>query len=307
MRATPMSFEAAALIADALLLEGYAFHPHRAASIEHRQRWSFGIVAPKSCSARLSEPSRRGVECYFVAPSSGVLHGRLRFLQVTRHRVAQLQGGDFRPVRELTLEGKKHVAWEEGTLIEHDLELSLRTPCSKLFEIAIPAYHHVEWLRRADGNMAGRVERKSLPLLVNVRAHTELVEPSRSLWRLSLEVENGSKAWPTAQRRDALLSSLVSTHFLLHLDSGEFLSASEQRAGLAPPKTADDSVLFPILVGRSGTSETLICSPLALEDNPGIEPRSARLVDRIERLSTEELWRLHGAVRDPARQEEAGS
>ena len=74
---------------------------------------------------------------------------------------------------------------------------------------------------------------------------------------------------------EALLRSFASTHAVLHLQGGEFVSLIDP-----PPQYAASAAechndkLWPVLVGEEGRRDTLLCSPIILYDFPQIAPES---------------------------------
>jgi hydrogenase maturation protease len=76
-------------------------------------------------------------------------------------------------------------------------------------------------------------------------------------------------------RDDSLMRSFVSTHTILTVESGEFVSLldppekfSEAAAGCSNVGT------FPVLVGEEGTRDCMLSSPIILYDYPQIAPES---------------------------------
>ena len=136
-------------------------------------------------------------------------------------------------------------------------------------------------------------------------------------------------------RDEGLLRSLVSTHTILGLRAGEFVSL------LDPPDPWRDLAAgcrnegtWPVLVGENGAKDTMLSSPIILYDYPQVAPespgdlfdsteideiltlriltltdeekqtmaavdeRARALLHRTESLAGEQLLGLHGTVRD---------
>jgi hypothetical protein len=136
-------------------------------------------------------------------------------------------------------------------------------------------------------------------------------------------------------RDEALKRSLVSTHVILNVRGGEFISL------LDPPESFREMAgslrnigTYPVLVGAEGERDTMLASPIILYDYPQIAPESAgdffdgteidemlalriltltdeekremrdgderarRILERTEAMPVEQLMKLHGAVRD---------
>jgi hydrogenase maturation protease len=155
------------------------------------------------------------------------------------------------------------------------------------------------------------------------------------LFMLSVVVRNiTTPAAASADRDAALMQSLVSTHVILGVSGGEFVSLLE------PPDELQSFVAqcqnvgaWPVLVGDEGQCDTLLASPIILYDYPQIAPESAgdlfdgteideilslrimtltddekreirdsderarQILERTESMPAEQFMKLHGAVR----------
>ena len=139
------------------------------------------------------------------------------------------------------------------------------------------------------------------------------------------------------------MRSLVSTHTILNIRQGEFVSL------LDPPEAYREEAAhcknlgtWPVLAGEEGSKDTLLSSPIILYDYPQIAPESggdyydgtemdemlalrvltlteqekqemrngdprARLIlERTESLSQEHLMKVHGAIRGLRQLQEDG-
>lgn len=135
-------------------------------------------------------------------------------------------------------------------------------------------------------------------------------------------------------RDEALTRSLVSTHTILNVRDGEFISL------LDPPETLRGAAAgcanvgtYPVLVGEDGATDCMLSSPIILYDYPQIAPESAgdlydgteideiltlrimtltdeekremcsaddrarRILERTETLPVEQLMKMHGAMK----------
>jgi hydrogenase maturation protease len=135
-------------------------------------------------------------------------------------------------------------------------------------------------------------------------------------------------------RDEALKRSLVSTHAILSVRGGEFISL------LDPPESFREMAescrnigTYPVLVGAVGERDTVLASPIILYDYPQIAPESAgdlfdgteidemltlriltltdeekremregdelarRILERTEAMPADQLMKLHGAAR----------
>jgi len=139
---------------------------------------------------------------------------------------------------------------------------------------------------------------------------------------------------PDSRRDDALRSSMASTHTVLGVQDGRFVSL------LAPPErfkelaaNCENIGTWPVLVGEEGQCDTLLSSRIILYDYPQIAPESAgdlfdgteideilslrimtltddekremsqsderarQMLERTENMPVEQLMKLHGVLR----------
>ncbi|MET8626795.1 hypothetical protein ABZW30_24055 [Kitasatospora sp. NPDC004669] len=332
------AFAAARQIADAVLLEGYVLYPYRASAAKNRLRWQFGVLVPPEYTVQGGEHSHQRTECVMEARPGDRLAVELRFLRVQRRTVERATAtGGFEPVERLELAERVLVEWDEG--VEERIELLL--PVDELSGegvqrgFRLPGVGGTELLHE-HGSAVGRLvrRREQVDGLVRLRAE-ELPGPYRAQ-RLTAVVENAS-AWtphPQAGREEALPRSLVSTHLLLGLEHGGFLSATD------PPEWARPAVercrnerTWPVLAGPDGEHQVMLSSPIILEDHPRVAPeslgtlydateideilalrtaaltedekreargtdeRAGAVIDLAESMPPEVLERLHGAIR----------
>jgi hypothetical protein len=75
---------------------------------------------------------------------------------------------------------------------------------------------------------------------------------------------------------DGLERSFISTHTILSLDDGEFISSLEPPDEFTDQAAACRNVgTWPVLVGEDGTHDAMLSSPIILYDYPKIAPESA--------------------------------
>ena len=283
-----MSFERAASIADAVLLEGYVLYPYRATSTKNQYRWTFGVLAPRSWTeAGGCEESWLEAQL-LVCGENPVLGGRLRFLSVVVRQVEAVEPVEaveagsndqrFRPVETLEFEGRSFVSWEEGELRE--LDFDALAPGSVPF--VVPAETRVELLHDEQGNLRGRIVRTQAELNATVNVSIEALETppaERQIWRVTLRVDNVTPGAPAdANRAHVMRHSFVSTHLLVAgEEDASFLSL------LDPPPHARDLAAecksvrcWPVLAGQAGygRDDVVLASPIILYDHPQIAPES---------------------------------
>jgi hypothetical protein len=138
-----------------------------------------------------------------------------------------------------------------------------------------------------------------------------------------------------AEREKVILRTLVSTHALLGVADGEFVSLLEPPECWRAEAAACQNIgTWPVLVGEEGQRDTMLSSPIILYDYPqvapesagdffdgtemdemltlrvltltddekhamtGIDGRAAALLARTESLAREQLASLHGTFRN---------
>ncbi len=330
-------FGRAKAVADAVLFEGYVLYPYRANAPKNQIRWSFGVVAPRSWSeANGSDPWWMESRTLFEAKATPRLDGLLRFLRVQarRYEVADRESRTWKPVGRLEIDGQLHLAWDEGLLQEESIAASfdLGGSTDHAFFFDQPARATMEELRDGAGDVRGRLHRHTAPLCYRVRLRVE--DAGAPFRRLVIRVENHTPVDPRVSRDEALRSALLSTHLLLGLQAGAFVSLLDP-----PPEAAAAAAAckgqgsWPVLAGARGERQLVLAAPIILYDHPQIapespgdlhdateidellglrtatlteeekriaratDPRAAAIVDRVERMAPGDWERLHGARR----------
>jgi hypothetical protein len=281
-------------IADAVLYEGYLLWPYRRSALKNTRRFTFGGVTPE-------EPMRTEV-LLEAGPEHG-LEVTVRFLQAV-HRQPHRDG---EPVDELTVDGERHLSFEEATEREVSIQGAGRVP------IAIPAGRVEE--RLSDD---ASVVRSWCALEGEVAVDVRPLRPGMFLVRVEISNATPGEA-----------ATLCSTHTVLRVRHGRFVSALDPEAAEA----CRNEGTWPVLVGEPGDRHTMLSSRIILEEYPRIapespgdlfdggeidqlltlnilgltdeekaemratDPRAREILDRTEALTPEELMRLHGMVR----------
>jgi hydrogenase maturation protease len=156
------------------------------------------------------------------------------------------------------------------------------------------------------------------------------------LFKVGVRIRN---ATPVAgcsllSREEALLRSLVSTHTILGVQQGRFVSAVDPPESLRELSAGCKNIgTWPVLVGEQGQRGTMLSSPIILYDYPQIAPQSSgdlfdgteideilslrimtmtdeekremrhsderarQILERTETLPAEQWMKLHGALR----------
>ncbi len=224
-------------IASAVLYEGYLLYPYRASSIKNRQRWNFGVLYPRAYAEQQTgaDAWRSQTECLVRAGADAKLSVRVRFLQLEGRVFAAVPG-------------------RESTERARERDITLQS------------------LRLAE--LAARPSRLKIqePLEALVEVEAEPVE--RDLFRIRVGIVN-TAPFTGATRDDALSKSLLSTHSILGIEGGEFISLLEPPRELCDAvATCNNTGTWPVLVGEEGTRDAMLSSPIILYDYPQIAPES---------------------------------
>jgi hypothetical protein len=348
-----VSIEQAREIAGAILYEGYLLYPYRHSAIKNRQRWTFGVVYPRACSEANGglDSWTMHTECLVAGQSDTSFDISVRFLHLLTRSIAepalarsQAQLADECAPRKagprcLMAGQLAYEPWEEG--IEREVSV-LRLPLRELLaqpwrtRIAFSSGRLVEY--PADPQQPV-ITREHQPLLGAMVITAERVHGQNNidLCKLGVHIENSTPiSSATSERRDAvLLQSFVSTHTILHVYQGRFISLLEtpEEFQLAAG-TCQNRHTWPVLVGYKGQQDTMLSSPIILYDYPQIAPespgtlfdgteideilalriltlsdeekaelregdeRAREILERIESLSPEQFMKLHGAIRE---------
>lgn len=293
-----MNFARAEAIADAVLYEGYMLYPYRRSALKNRFRWTFGVLHPDVASRnpRSSEQSGLQSECLLTGDLASEIKVKLRFLQPIASELCPDQDASVREV-------------DVGPIALRELA---------------PRPLQVPFQRGTDPPIEGALE-------------LEIVGAGASTYRLRARVRNltSVEVDVRAPTSDALLTrSMVSTQLVLSLAGGEFISPRDPPEPLREAaERCQNRGLWPILVGKPGERDLVLCSPIILEDYPRVAPespgdlfdgteidelltlriltltpqekremaaageRTAALLRRTEAIESENLARLHGARR----------
>jgi hypothetical protein len=333
-------FELARKLADAVLYEGYLLYPYRASAAKNQTRWQFGVLMPRLWSeGGPEEPWATQTESLLEPEDATTVRVLVRFLHVQAKSVeaVDIEGGTFREVPALPVDGSELVPWDEAA----EQEVTVEAPLARLLEgeqvtpFERPGGRRVEPVHNQAGKLVGRTVRRRWPVLGVVKLSAWRLEGPYGLVRLRLRVENAS-AWhdPSADRAVALRRSLVAAHSLLGVDQGVFLSLLDPPEWAKPAAEACQNLhTWPVLIGEEGRRDAMLSSPIILYDHPTIAPespgdlfdateideiltlrtmalteqekrearatddRAAAIIDRVDAMPPELLERLHGAVR----------
>ncbi len=323
-------------IAAAVLYEGYLLWPYRRSARKNQRRWTFGGVYPRAYSeaGHADDPWLMQTQC-LVLGDAPVLDLSVRFLQVVERQVARRNAdGGLEPVDELQVGGERYLTWEEAaerTIAAGDLRLSeLATP--RRLAISTPAGQDETPIVAPDGTVAGAFLRSWRAIDGAVEVSAEALAPG--LTRLTVRIVN-STPWSGGSREEALRQAMASTHTILRVREGSFVSLLDPPPELAQAAAACRNIkTWPVLAGAAGDRSTMLSSPIILYDYPQVapespgdlfdgteidellalnilaltdeekaemrasDPRAREILERTEALSPANLGNLHGAIRE---------
>ena len=334
----------------ATLYEGYILYPYRPSSVKNQVRWTFGGVHPRAWSEASggTDPWTTQTECLLRVTDAASVSVRVRFLQLVSRTIGRLDPpsttldpdaiGRLEDVEELRVAGINHRGWDEAT--EVAIECGTHPVASLLdhevvVEQTFAAHEDVEPLVDEEARVVGVLQRERQPMSAEVSVHAE--PAGTDLVRVRVTVRNTSafRVEGDHDRERALRASLVSTHAILVAENGEWLSLADPPPGAADAAAACRNVgLWPVLVGEPGSADTVLASPIILEDHPQVAPessgdlfdateideilslrilaltddekaemraadaRACALLDRTEALTGDDMMRLHGTIRE---------
>jgi hypothetical protein len=276
-------------IADAVLYEGYILYPYRP-SVKNRQRWTFGGLYPRAYCEALKNGDAAGnqTECPVHGGREAAIDVTVRFLHLTARQAAEFDpplprwtaGAETaaRPVDALRVGDRLYQSWQEAE--ERSVEFGAVTigellagPRRRPFTFR--GGKTTEPIAGPGGETRGVLVREQQAITGDVELSA--VEVADELVRVTLRVVNRTP-WTGTQirdRDDALLRALVSTHAILGISGGEFVSQ------LDPPDIWREAAagcrnigVWPVLVGEEGEKDTVLSSPIILYDYPQVAPES---------------------------------
>jgi len=335
--------------------------------VKNQQRWNFGALCPESYSLaqRGTEAWTMQTECLVEGSERATLDIRVRFLHLLTREVgvpnadcglrvegcgdgeiqASVTGSDFNVVPSLEVGGRVFQTWQEAVEREFrapgfDVE-TLKAQAQRL-SFSFPPSRALETLRDEGGRVVGVIVRTQQS--VGGALELSAARAGGGLFKITARILNTTPLEDAESegRDDALMRSLVSTHTILKVGGGEFVSL------LDPPEAFRDAAAgcgntgtWPVMVGEEGERGVMLSSPIILYDYPQIAPESAgelfdgteideiltlrimtltdeekremrgagerarRILERTETLPAEQLMKMHGAMRGvPPRKEE---
>lgn len=347
-----MNLEQVKEIANAVLYEGYLLYPYRQSALKNRTRWTFGGVYPREYSEANGgrDPWTMQTECLIEGRAdTTLLDIRVRFLHLlvrtvvqpaqstqltaARGQHAEMAGSEWSLAGRLTDEPLHEGMEREVSVLDLALKDILASP--RRIAIEFPAASTVEQSVNEAGVQTTQIIREQQALSGAFIISAEQVDTT--IFKLRVEIENTTPETSTVTtRRDAILfQSFVSTHTVLRVHQGAFISLLEPPEALqALAKNCSNIRTWPVLVGNEGEHDTLLSSPIILYDYPQIAPespgplfdggeideilslriltlsddekeqmrqddRTREILERTETLTPEQFMKMHGTFRHP--------
>lgn len=346
-----MNFTFVEKIANVILYEGYILYPYRPSAKKNRQRWMFGVVYPQdySLSQGDTDPCTMQTQCLVMGGHRTAIEIKIRFLHFIAREVGELIQPlpklpddiepEFRIVEALQVGERIFQTWQEAVEREVvipslNIEVVVAQSGHFAFIFAPRRERELEPLRSNTGDVVGVVVRRQQPVKGTLEVSAEDV--GDGVFKITIRIMNLTpfNVVNETRRDEVLLSSFISTHTILGVLEGQFISL------LDPPKEFKETAAeclnigtWPVLVGEEGRRDMMLSSPIILYDYPQIAPESAgdlfdgteidelltlrimaltdeekremrqiderarQILERTETLPVEQFMKLHGAVR----------
>lgn len=276
-------------IAHAVLYEGYILYPYRP-SQKNTQRWTFGGIVPRAYSD--SHPSGASsimqCQCLLRVEPNAKLDVIVRFLHPMLRQIGKFPRPlerwsprdipAFETVEMLAVDDHRYHTWQEAAermihLDDIDVAALAKQPACRRFQI--PGSRAMLPLESNTGEVVGVIVRHQQA--ISGELEVVAVNIDDRCHRLTARVTNVTPLDDASllSRDDAMLHSLASTHAVLSVRNGEFLSSidpPEEYRGAAAD--CDNVGAWPVLVGEEGATDTMLAAPIILYDYPHVAPES---------------------------------
>lgn len=312
-------------IAKAVLYEGYMLYPYRPSSVKNRQRWNFGVLYPQAYSDAHGGEEACSMRTEFLVSGTvrATLEVKLRFLQLQLRWARRASDA----VESSPADGWQEAVERDVSVPAFPLETALFGPVCQAFELP------THTITDSEPNASGEILRRQAAIRCDAEITAQRIRVD--LFKLRVQVRNTAPlTTQDAGRDEALLHSLVSTHIILGVEGGEFISLLEPPEEFKEAASQCQNVgAWPVLVGEEGQRDTMLASPIILYDYPQIAPESAgdlfdgteideilslriltltdeekreirqsderarQILERTETMPAEQFMKLHGAVR----------
>jgi hypothetical protein len=335
-------------IVHAVLYEGYILYPYRASARKNRQRFTFGRVYPEAYSLAQNgaEPFVMQTEC-LVEGHAPAVDVKVRFLHPMAREIGRLamsreednnEPQPFESVPELRVDDTIYQTWQEAVERDVSARTPLRQPSNRIerTEFHFPGTKRFEQIHDKEQRPVGVILRRQEAVEGVLEIAAEILDSD--LFRITVRIINRSPlANDQLEDQEAvLMRTFASTHTVLHVEGGMFISLIDPPARVAAhAATCKNIGAWPVLVGEEekGEHDAMISSPIILYDYPKIAPESPgdlfdaaeideiltlrimsmtdeekremrqvdeqarRILERTETLPEEDLLKMHGAVR----------
>jgi hydrogenase maturation protease len=334
---------------DAVLYEGYMLYPYRPSAVKNRQRWHFGVVYPQAYS--LAQGATRPevdawtlqTECLVQGSPHTTLNISVRCLHLLAQDVyavapdQSLDAAAWRQIETLAVDGQCFQTCQEAVARAVQMPaLTLGTLMTRpqRLEFVWPAHQERASVWNTSGQVVGALRRQQRRVTGALEVTAAAV--GEDVFTLMVRIINLTP-WDQAGallHTTAMLHSMVSTHTILQVHHGAFVSLLDPPAEYALLATACRNVgTWPVLVGERGERDCLLSSPIILYDYPQVAPespgdlfdateidelltlrimtlteaekhamhsadgRTRQLLERTTALPLDRLRQLHGAIR----------
>ncbi len=276
-------------IASAVLYEGYILYPYRP-SVKNRQRWTFGGLVPRGYSQSQGEtdPWEMQTECLVVGEADTVVSVSVRFLQLIGRLVGTFPAPreewpeegtvPWQIVESLRVGDQVLYTWQEAVEQTIDLgesRLAELAAKARRQEFALEPQRQREPVRDPAGMVVGAVVRERRRVEGAVEVST--AEASDGVFRVTVKIQNQTPVENRSalSREEALMHGLASTHAVLSVRDGEFVSLIDPPEAYRQAAAACRNVgCWPVLVGDEEDKHTILSAPIILYDYPQIAPES---------------------------------
>src|SRR3981081_2306349 len=226
-----MNLPALEQIARAVLYEGFLLYPYRPSAVKNRRGWTFGALYPPAFPRENGDACAMLTECLVRGGPAALVEVRVRFLHLQPEGTAQPESGS-------PSEAAQDAVEREVAIPERTLRSLIAAPERIDFSFPAPAPAPASAPSGAAARGRGDVRCEALP---------------GELFRLAVAIENHAELDDPRDREAALLRTVVSTHTLLGVREGEFVSLLE------PPEAARGAAAgcrnvgaWAVVVGEAG-------------------------------------------------------
>ncbi len=280
-----MNIERVKRIADAVLYEGYILYPYRASAIKNHKRFSFGSLYPTSNDC--GEPAMIRTQCLVIGEAP-MIEVRTRFLHLVNRDVLKLESprqelpqdweSGTQLVASMNIDGTLYQTWQEA------IEREIVQPKRALPELLAKAQRHpfsfgmetsVEPLT-SDGDCVGAIRRSHSSVVGEIETCCEQIDDQVFKLTVGLRNDSDSPSDSSSFNDGRLDQVLASTHMILSVESGQFVSSIDPPNELAAAVAACENIgVWPVLAGDADAHDCMFASPIILYDYPQIAPESS--------------------------------